>query len=81
VTQITARYTVLRTLTGTEVIIPNEYLVSNIVRNESYTDSRVRVVVSVQVAYGTDLEQAMRLMTRRRRRRRECSPTRRHRYC
>jgi small-conductance mechanosensitive channel len=35
VTQITARYTVLRTLAGTEVIIPNEYLVSNIVRNES----------------------------------------------
>jgi len=63
VTQITARYTVLRTLAGTEVIIPNEYLVSNIVRNESFTDSRLRVVVPVQVAYGTDLEQAMRLMT------------------
>jgi small-conductance mechanosensitive channel len=63
VTQITARYTVLRTLTGTEVIIPNEYLVSNIVRNESYSDSRVRVVVSLQVAYGTDLEQAMTLIS------------------
>jgi small-conductance mechanosensitive channel len=63
VTQITARYTVLRTLAGTEVIIPNEYLVSNIVRNESFTDSRLRMVVPVQVAYGTDLEQAMRLMT------------------
>jgi small-conductance mechanosensitive channel len=62
VTQITARYTVLRTLAGTEVIIPNEYLVSNIVRNESFTDSRLRLQVSVQVAYGTDLEQAMRLM-------------------
>ncbi len=62
VTQITARYTVLRTLSGTEVIIPNEYLVSNIVRNESFTDSRLRVVVPVQVAYGSDLEQAMRLM-------------------
>ena len=62
VTQITARYTVLRTLSGTEVIIPNEYLVSNIVRNESFTDSRLRVVVPVQVAYGTDLEQAMCLM-------------------
>jgi small-conductance mechanosensitive channel len=63
VTQITSRYTVVRTLTGTEVIIPNEYLVSNIVRNESFTDSRLRLVVSVQVAYGTDLEKAMRLMT------------------
>ncbi|QKS28848.1 mechanosensitive ion channel family protein [Accumulibacter sp.] len=62
VSQITARYTVLRTLTGTEVIIPNEYLVSNIVRNESYSDSQVRVVVSLQVSYGTDLELAMRLM-------------------
>ncbi|EXI79181.1 MAG: Potassium efflux system KefA precursor [Candidatus Accumulibacter sp. BA-94] len=62
VTQITARYTVVRTLTGTEVIIPNEYLVSNIVRNESFTDSRVRFILSVQVAYGTDLDIAMQLM-------------------
>ena len=62
VTQITARYTVVRMLTGTEVIIPNEYLVSNIIRNESFTDSRQRVVLSLQVAYGTDLDLAMRLM-------------------
>ena len=62
VTKITSRYTVLRMLTGTEVIVPNEYLVSNIVRNESYSDSQLRVVVSLQVSYGTDLELAMRLM-------------------
>ena len=63
VTQITTRYTVLRALSGTEVIIPNEYLVSNIVRNHSFTDTRIRVAVSVQVAYDTDLEKAMSLMT------------------
>jgi len=62
VTQITTRYTVLRTLTGTEVIIPNEYLVNNIVRNQSFTDTRVRVAVAIQVAYSTDLDKAMRLM-------------------
>lgn len=62
VTQITTRYTVLRTLTGTEVIIPNEYLVNNIVRNQSFTDTRVRVAVAIQVAYSTNLDQAMRLM-------------------
>jgi len=62
VTQITTRYTVLRTLTGTEVIIPNEYLVSNIVRNLSFSDTRIRATVSVQVAYNMDLEMAMRLM-------------------
>ena len=62
VAQITTRYTVLRTLTGVEVIIPNEYLVNNIVRNLSFTDTRLRVTVAVQVAYGCDLEQAMALM-------------------
>ena len=62
VTQITTRYTVLRTLSGTEVIIPNEYLVNNIVRNQSFTDTRVRVAVAIQVAYNTDLDKAMRLM-------------------
>ncbi len=62
VTQITTRYTVLRTLTGTEVIIPNEFLVNNIVQNQSFTDTRVRVAVAIQVAYRTDLDQAMRLM-------------------
>lgn len=59
ITQITTRYTVLRTLVGTEVIIPNEYLVGNIVRNLSYTDTRVRAATSVQVAYDTDLEQVI----------------------
>jgi len=62
VTKITSRYTVLRMLTGTEVIVPNEYLVSNIIRNESYSDSQLRVVVSLQVSYGADLDLAMRLM-------------------
>lgn len=62
ITQITTRYTVLRTLSGTEVIIPNEYLVSNIIRNQSFTDTRVRVGLNIQVAYDSDLELAMRLM-------------------
>ena len=62
VSQITTRYTVLKTLTGTEVIIPNEYLVSNIVRNLSFSDTRVRIAVTVQVAYQTDLDRAMQIM-------------------
>ena len=62
ITQITTRYTVLRTLVGDEVIIPNEYLVSNIVRNLSYTDTRFRAVTNVQVAYDTDLDKVMPLM-------------------
>lgn len=63
VTQITTRYTVVNTQSGVEVIIPNEYLVSNIVQNRSFTDSRVRLAVRVQIAYSADIDLAMRLMS------------------
>ena len=62
VTRITTRYTVLKGQTGIEAIVPNEVLVGSVVQNESYTDTRVRVALPVQVAYGTDLERAMALM-------------------
>lgn len=62
VTRITTRYTVVRTLAGTEVIVPNEYLVGNIIRNQTYTDTQVRIPLPLSVAYDSDLELAMRLM-------------------
>lgn len=62
VTRITTRYTVLKGLTGIEAIVPNEVLVSSVVQNQSYTDTRVRLTLPVQVAYGTDLERAMAVM-------------------
>lgn len=62
VTRITTRYTVLKGLTGVEAVVPNEVLVSSVVQNESYSDTRVRITLPVQVAYGTDLERAMTLM-------------------
>jgi small-conductance mechanosensitive channel len=62
VTRITTRYTVLRTLSGTEVLIPNEYLVGNTVRNLSFSDKRLRVATTVGVAYDTDVEKAIKLM-------------------
>ena len=52
----------MRRPSGTEVIIPNEYLVSNIVYNQSFTDSRVSLTVPVQVSYATDLDMVMRLI-------------------
>ncbi|MBK5912943.1 mechanosensitive ion channel family protein [Rhodocyclus purpureus] len=63
VTQITTRYTVVNTQAGTEVIIPNEYLVSNIVNNRSLTDTQVRLAVQVQIAYDADIDLAMQLLT------------------
>lgn len=62
VSQITTRYTVLRNAAGIEFIVPNENLVSNVVQNQSYSDSRVRVATTIGVAYSTDLEMAMGLM-------------------
>lgn len=62
VTQITTRYTVLKSLTGVEAIVPNEVLIGSVVLNESLTDPSVRIALGVQVAYDSDLEQAMRIM-------------------
>lgn len=61
VTDIKARYTVLRGLDGTEAIIPNDSIVSNTVLNHSYTDTLVAVRTPVSVAYQCDLAKAMQL--------------------
>jgi small-conductance mechanosensitive channel len=63
VTRITTRYTVLKNLAGVEALVPNELLVGSVVQNESYSDPHVRVAVAVQVAYDSDLERAMAIMT------------------
>ena len=62
VTKITTRYTVLKGLTGIEAIVPNEILVNSVVLNESYTDPHVRIALSVQIGYGSDIERAMRIL-------------------
>jgi small-conductance mechanosensitive channel len=61
VTQISTRYTLLRSMDGTETVIPNELLVSAPVVNHSLTDPRVLLTVKVAVAYESDLELALRL--------------------
>jgi small-conductance mechanosensitive channel len=53
VTQITTRYTVVRSLSGIESIIPNETLISSVVQNEGLSDRQVRLAISVQVAIAT----------------------------
>jgi small-conductance mechanosensitive channel len=61
VTQISTRYTLLRSMDGTETVIPNEMLVSSPVVNHSLSDPRVLLTVKVSIAYESDLEQALRL--------------------
>ncbi|QNM97260.1 mechanosensitive ion channel family protein [Chitinimonas koreensis] len=62
ITRITARYVVLKMGDGGEAIIPNEALITSTVLNLSHSDTLFRIPMPVQVAYGTDLEQAMALL-------------------
>jgi small-conductance mechanosensitive channel len=62
VSHITTRYTLLRGMTGVEMIVPNEMLVSSVITNETFSDPKVRIATQVQVAYGGDLEHAMAIL-------------------
>lgn len=62
VMDINARYTVIRSLTGRESIVPNELLITNRVENLSFTDNRVWQSTLVSVAYDSDVELVMRLL-------------------
>ena len=57
--KMTARYVVVRALDGTEAIIPNETVITSAVINQSYTDRKVAIAMSVQISYAADLDLAM----------------------
>lgn len=62
VTQITTRYTVLRKVSGTEVLVPNETLIGSIIESDTLSDTKILLTLKLQVAYNTDLERAMAMM-------------------
>jgi small-conductance mechanosensitive channel len=63
ISDIKARYTVIRAPNGRESIVPNEMLINSRVENLSLADSRVLQSTSVSVAYGSDVQQVMSLLT------------------
>lgn len=62
VKRITTRYTVVRSLSGVEAIIPNDTLITTTVLNNTYADKKLRLSVKVSVAYSTDIEQVLGLL-------------------
>ena len=62
VSQINARYTVMKALDGTETIVPNEMLVSTPVINHSYSDKSVQVVVKLSIAYRANVDRALEVL-------------------
>ena len=63
ITEINARYTVIRSATGRESIVPNEMLITSRVDNFSLADSKVWLFTLVSVSYDSDVDLVMRLLT------------------
>ena len=62
VSKVTSRYVVVRSLDGVEAIVPNETLVTTTVLNHSYSTRNVRMTLSVQISYDSDVDRALALM-------------------
>lgn len=62
ITAINARYTVVRSPTGRESIVPNELLITSRVENLSLADSRVAQTTVVTVGYDSDVHLVMQLL-------------------
>ena len=63
ISDIKARYTLIRSTTGRESIVPNEILITNRVENLSLADARVWQSTVVSVAYDSDVDLVRRLLT------------------
>lgn len=62
ITQINARYTVVRSQTGRESIVPNEMLITQRVENLSLADPKVNQSVTVSVGYESNVDQVIALL-------------------
>ena len=58
VRRASARYTLIETLDGKEILIPNEDFITNRVTNWTLSNTRGRVEIPVGVSYGSDLDRA-----------------------
>ena len=62
VLDINPRATVIETFEGKELLIPNKDLITGVVNNWSLSSSKLRIVIPVGVAYGSDVRKAMRIV-------------------
>ncbi len=62
VVDIKTRYTLIRSLTGHESIVPNEKLITERIENLSLADPRVLLTTDVTVGYDSDVDLVQRLL-------------------
>lgn len=63
VERIGMRSTVVRNLNEAELIVPNSNMISQKVTNLTHSNRQIRIVVTVGVAYGSDLEKVLRILS------------------
>lgn len=59
---IGARYTLVETFEGKEVMIPNEDFITNSVTNWTFSNSKGRIEIKLGVSYKSDIEKAQKLI-------------------
>ncbi|WP_203291566.1 mechanosensitive ion channel family protein [Maricaulis parjimensis] len=57
-----ARYTLIETFDGKEILVPNEDFITNRVTNWTLSSTKARIQINLGVAYGSDLEKAQALI-------------------
>jgi small-conductance mechanosensitive channel len=62
ITHFSARYTLIETLDGKEIMVPNEDFITSKVINWTYNNSRGRVEIKVRISYDSDVKKAQELM-------------------
>ena len=62
VTKIRSRATTIRNWDGKELLVPNKEFITGRLLNWSLSDQTTRLILSVGIAYGSDVRRAMRLL-------------------
>ena len=62
VVDIKTRYTLIRSLSGVESVVPNEKLIAERIENLSLSDPRVLITIDVTVGYDSDVALVQRLL-------------------
>ena len=62
VTDIKTRYTLIRSVTGHESVVPNEFIITQRVENLSLADKKVLVTLPVTVGYESEVDQVQRIL-------------------
>ncbi|WP_292820091.1 mechanosensitive ion channel domain-containing protein [Methylophilus sp.] len=62
VKELRSRYMILRKLDGTEVIIPNETMITDVVINHTSAAHKAKIPIPIQISYESDLDAAMQIL-------------------